>query len=91
MTDRARLAVSHLPNLGPKSVSMLAEAGIRTIGELEAAGVVSAYARVKFLHPRSASKNLLWSLAAGLQGRLWSDLTCEEKAGLEAELLQAQR
>jgi DNA transformation protein and related proteins len=65
---------------------MLADAGIHTVEQLRETGVVAAYARVKFLHPRSASKNLLWSLAAGLQGRLWSDLTVAEKAMLEAEL-----
>jgi DNA transformation protein and related proteins len=65
---------------------MLEEAGIRTVADLQDIGPVAAYARVKFLHPKSASKNLLWSLAAGLQERLWSDLTDAEKAELEAEL-----
>jgi DNA transformation protein and related proteins len=65
---------------------MLAEAGIQTVADLEEVGAAAAYARVKFLHPKSASKNLLWSLAAGLQGRLWSDLTEAEKARLETEL-----
>jgi DNA transformation protein and related proteins len=86
MTGGSREPVSSLLNLDPKSVQMLAEAGIQTVDELRKIGPVAAYARVKFLHPRSASKNLLWSLAAGLQGRLWSDLTAEEKAQLEATL-----
>ncbi len=91
MTDKTSQPVSGLPNLGPKSVQMLAEAGIFTIDDLNAAGPIQAYARVKFLHPRSASRNLLWSLAAGLEGRSWSDLTREEKARLEAELAQVKR
>ena len=65
---------------------MLNEAGIRSLEELQALGPVAAYARVKFLFPKSASKNFLWSLAAGLQGRRWDDLTALEKAALEAEL-----
>ena len=36
---------------------MLNEIGIATVEELRAIGVVKAYARIKFLHPRSASKN----------------------------------
>jgi DNA transformation protein and related proteins len=67
---------------------MLEEAGIHTVADLEEIGAVAAYARVKFLHPKSASKNLLWSLAAGLEGRLWSDLTQGEKKRLEAELVR---
>lgn len=91
MTDKTSQQVSGLPNLGPKSVQMLAEAGIFTNDDLKAAGPVQAYARVKFLHPKSASRNLLWSLFAGLQGRNWSDLTSEEKAALEAELARVKR
>lgn len=91
MANKPSQPVSGLPNLGPKSVQMLAEAGILTVDDLKAAGPVQTFARVKFLHPKSASRNLLWSLAAGLEGRLWSDLTAEEKAKLEAELAQVQR
>ena len=80
-----------LPNLGPKSAQMLKEAGIGDAQELQALGPVAAYARVKFLFPKSASKNLLWSLAAGLQGRRWNNLSAEEKAALEAELAKTPR
>jgi DNA transformation protein and related proteins len=69
---------------------MLADAGIQAVDDLRKIGPAAAYARVKFLHPRSSSKNLLWSLAAGLEGRLWSDLTAAEKALLEAELARSQ-
>jgi DNA transformation protein and related proteins len=90
MTGGSRGPVSSLLNLGPKSAQMLADAGIQTVDDLRKIGPATAYARVKFLHPRSSSKNLLWSLAAGLEGRLWSDLTAAEKALLEAELARSQ-
>ena len=78
--------VSALRNLGPKSAMMLAEVGIRTLDELRELGAVRAYVRVKALRPKSASLNLLWALAAGLEARDWRDLTKDEKAGLLAEL-----
>ena len=82
-------SIQALVNLGPKSAAMLAEAGIKTIEELRTLGAVGAYARVKFLHPKAASRNLLWSLAAGLEGRHWNDLDAAEKAALEAKLAVA--
>ena len=79
--------VSQLRNLGPTSAIVLAEAGIRTLDELQALGAVKAYARVRALRPKSASLNLLWAIAAGLEDRDWRELTGEEKA----ELLKAFR
>jgi hypothetical protein len=70
---------------------MLAEAGIRTLDELEALGAVKAFARVKALRPNSASLNLLWALAAGLEDRDWRDLTADEKAALSAEVRLLRR
>jgi DNA transformation protein and related proteins len=81
------MPLSNVRNLGPRSVQMLADADIHTLEQLREVGVAVAYARVKFFHSRSASKNLLWSLAAGLQGRLWS-VTEGEKKQLEAELVR---
>ena len=65
---------------------MLAEAGIRTLEELKMLGAVKAYARVKALRPKSASLNLLWALAAGLEDRDWRDLSKDEKDVLLQEL-----
>lgn len=78
--------ISQLRNLGPKSALMLAEAGLRTLDELRLLGPVRAYVRVKRQHPRSASLNLLWALAAGLEDRDWRDLTAAEKSALRAEV-----
>ena len=83
--------VSALRNLGPKSAVMLAEAGIRTIGELRAIGAAKAYARVKELGRRGASVNLLWSIAAGLDGRSWQDVSPEEKQSLLTEMRRLRR
>ena len=80
------LPVTMLRNLGPKSAMMLAEVGIRTIGELRAIGAAKAYVRVRAIRSRGASVNLLWSMAAGLDGRGWQDVSMAEKASLLAEV-----
>ena len=88
---QGNLPVSSLRNLGPKSAMILAEAGIRTIGELRALGAVKAYARSKALHPKSVSLNLLWGLAAGLGDRDWRELSSSEKVRLKGEAAKAMR
>ena len=70
---------------------MLAEVGIRTVDELRKIGAVKAYARVREIHTRGASLNLLWSLAAGLDGRRWNEISPEEKAVLTDELRRLGR
>ncbi len=70
---------------------MLAEVGIRTVDELREIGAVKAYARVREIHTRGASLNLLWSLAAGLDGRRWNEISPEEKAVLTDELRRLGR
>ena len=80
-----------LRNLGPKSAVMLAEAGIRTIGELRAIGAAKAYVRVRAVRTRGASVNLLWSLATGLDGRGWQEISAEEKELLLAEVRRLRR
>ncbi len=80
-----------LRNLGPASAMMLAEVGIRTIGELRAIGAAKAYVRVRALRTRGASVNLLWSMAAGLDGRGWQEVSAEEKESLLAEVRRLRR
>ena len=63
---------------------MLARAGIATVGELRAIGAAAAFRRVAFLG-EAPSRNLLWAMAAGLEGRDWRSLTAAEKAALLAE------
>ncbi len=85
------LPVTMLRNLGPASAMMLAEVGIHTVGELRAIGAVKAYVRVKAVRSRGASVNLLWSLAAGLDGRGWRDVSAAEKESLIAEVRRLRR
>lgn len=74
-------SVGELRNLGPQSVAWLAESGITTTAELRRLGAPLAYHLVKQRQPR-ASLNLLWALAAGLDGRDWREIRREEKAAL---------
>jgi DNA transformation protein len=85
------LPVTMLRNLGPASAVMLAEVGIHTIGELRAIGAVKAYVRVRAVRTRGASVNLLWSMAAGLDGRGWQEVSAEEKESLLAEVRSLRR
>ena len=85
------LPVTLLRNLGPASAMMLAEVGIRTIGELRTIGAAKAYVRVRAVRTRGASVNLLWSMAAGLDGRGWQEVSAEDKASLLAEVRRLRR
>lgn len=85
------LPVTMLRNLGPASAMMLAEVGIRTIGELRTIGAAKAYVRVRAVRTRGASVNLLWSMAAGLDGRGWQEVSAEEKESLLAEVRRLWR
>ncbi len=70
--------IESLPNLGPKSSQWLRQVGIASIAELERLGPVLAYRLVKQRQPRT-SLNLLWALAAGLEGEDWRKLTVAKK------------
>jgi hypothetical protein len=70
---------------------MLAEAGVHTAGELRSLGAARAYLRVKSLRPKSASLNLLWAIAAGLEDRDWRELTKAEKASLLDQVRAGRR
>jgi DNA transformation protein len=85
------LPVTMLRNLGPASAMMLAEVGVRTIGELRVIGAAKAYVRVRAVRTRGASVNLLWSMAAGLDGRGWQEVSAEEKESLLAEVRRLRR
>jgi DNA transformation protein and related proteins len=88
---RDNLPVASLRNLGPKSAMMLAEAGVRSIGELRVLGAARAYLRVKSFRPKSASLNLLWGIAAGLEDRDWRELTAADKQSLLVEVRGLRR
>ncbi len=74
-----------LLNLGPVSARMLAKAGIDSIAQMQALSAVETYFRVKQVNAR-ASLNLLWALAAGLDGVHWTQLSKTRKGDLLPEL-----
>ena len=77
--------IDTLPGIGPVTQSRLAEAGIRTVGELRSMGSVEAYRRLKFMLPRQVSLNALYALEAALRGCHWLDLPQDVKAALQQE------
>ncbi len=81
-------ALDALPNLGPKSLQMLATAGIRDLPTLRKLGSVAAYVRVRAGHPR-ASLNLLWALEGALSGQAWQEVASQHRTSLLLALEQA--
>ena len=73
--------ISELPNLGPKSKEMLADANIKTVAQLRKLGAVGAYAQVKQKNA-SASLNLLWALEGALTGLPWQTVAREHRTSL---------
>jgi len=84
------VALSDLPNLGPKSQQMLRGAGIETLVQLRALGSVRAYARVKRAGGRP-SLNLLWALEGALSGLPWQVVAREHRTSLLLALEDCER
>lgn len=78
-----------LPGLGPKSLAMLAAAGIHGRADLERLGSVRAWLRVKAAG-QNASLNLLWAVEGALTGQDWRTVAREERTRLLLELDAAQ-
>ncbi|MGQ0597865.1 TfoX/Sxy family DNA transformation protein [Aquabacterium sp.] len=90
---RAQEAVGAFPelkNLGPKSLEMLAKAGVHSGEDLKRLGAVMAYARTKAVCPK-ASLNLLWALEGALTGRDWKLVAETDRASLLMALEDVQR
>ncbi len=79
--------IENLFNLGVTSGAWLRAVGIATIADLERVGPALAYRLVKQHHPK-ATLNLLWAMAAGLQGRNLIELSEEEKQPLREQLAE---
>lgn len=79
------MTIEGLLNLGPKSCRWLSEAGIDSLEQLQTLGPVVAYRIVKSQQPQ-ASLNLLWALAAGLEGKDWRELDAQHKQRLKQQL-----
>ncbi|HLP98189.1 MAG TPA: TfoX/Sxy family protein [Sideroxyarcus sp.] len=82
--------IADLPNLGPKSQQMLAQAGIHTLGQLRELGAVRAYVQVQRAGT-NASLNLLWALEGALTGQHWREVAKHERLRLLLELEDARQ
>lgn len=82
--------IADLPNFGPKSQQMLAQAGIHTIAQLRELGAVRAYIKVKRAGANS-SLNLLWAMEGALTGRHWQDVAKHDRLRLLLELEDAEK
>lgn len=77
--------IADLPNFGPKSQQMLAQAGILTVEQLRELGAVRAYVQVK-RSSDNASLNLLWAMEGALSGQHWQQVAKHERLRLLLEL-----
>jgi hypothetical protein len=77
--------IQNLRNLGAESAAWLRDAGVHTIADLRHLGAVTVFRSVRRRNP-GCSLNLLWALAAGLEGRDWRELPQSEKDHLRREL-----
>lgn len=71
-------SIGKLRNLGPKSVQMLYQAGIKTVVALRELGAVDAYIQVQ----RSGAKptlNLLWALEGAIRDIPWQEIAQEQR------------
>jgi DNA transformation protein len=77
--------IAGLPNLGPKSQQMLAQADIHTLEQLRGLGAVRAYVRVK-RSGACSSLNLLWAMEGALTGQHWQAVAKHDRLRLLLEL-----
>jgi len=85
--------LASLKNLGPRSLALLAAAGITSFEQLRQLGAVRAYARVKASGVNKASLNLLWALEGALSGEHWQVVAREHRMSLllALEALQSRQ
>lgn len=77
--------IEDLRNLGKISGAWLRSVGIVTQQQLRDFGAVVAFKIIRDRNPR-VNLNLLWAMAAGLEGRDWRELSAHEKDRLQVEL-----
>lgn len=77
--------LSDLPNLDPKSETMLAAIGVHDRAELVSRGAVATYVALK-QSGQPVSLNMLWALEAALTGRHWRDVARDDHLRLLLEL-----
>ncbi|MCW0369059.1 hypothetical protein NB717_001799 [Xanthomonas sacchari] len=79
------MSTTKLRNIGPKSAAWLRQVGVRTQQDLETAGAVGAFVKVKRAGFKP-SLNLLYSLEGALSGCHWQELSEARRAQLLGEL-----
>lgn len=82
--------IANLPNFGPKSQQMLAQAGIHTIEQLRELGAVRAYLQVKRFGA-NVSLNLLWAIEGALSERHWQEVAKHDRLRLLLELEDVEK
>jgi len=75
-----------LRNLGPKSVRVLADAGVETVQQLQDLGATAVYRRLKEMAPGGVSLNMLWALQGALMDMDFREIPDEIKAELKRKL-----
>lgn len=82
--------IALLPNLGPKSQQMLAQADIHTLADLRALGAVRAYVQTKRAGA-PVSLNLLWALEGAITGLHWQVVARDHRTSLLLALEDCER
>ena len=77
--------LADIPNLGPASAKMLSMIDVSTAGDLRRLGPDLAFRMLRDARIE-ASVNLLYAMAAGLDGRHWLDLTPTERDVLRRQI-----
>lgn len=68
-------------NIGPKSMAWLRQTGIRTQADLEAAGSLAAYVRIKRAGFKP-SLNMLYAMEGAILGCHWQEIPAERRSEL---------
>lgn len=83
-TPNTDIATAKLRNIGPKSAAWLRQVGLHTRADLERAGVVGAFLKIKRAGFKP-SMNLLYALEGALLGSHWQDVPIDRREQLVAE------
>jgi hypothetical protein len=74
-------APAKIRNIGPKSMAWLRQTGVRSLEDLQAAGALAAFVRIKRAGFRP-SLNLLYALEGAIQGCHWQEIPEERRTAL---------
>ena len=80
------LQLIDLPGLGPKSVACLRQIGIETAADLQAAGAIPVFLRLKKQLNPAPSLNFLYALVGAIEGVHWLSVAKNERWQLLMEL-----